>query len=120
MPRKMMPQDLERYREQSSVYGMFNPEGRSHVVCPQCNALVLLCDSLSRSDRHKVAVEAIGSPAAAIETLTTMLPCGGREAKAIVMHLRRADEGCRHCGTEMPRGALLCANCLSVNLDWTG
>jgi hypothetical protein len=118
MPKKMMPQDLDRYREQSSVYGAFNPEGRPHVVCPKCRALVLLCDSLSRSDRQQVARQAAANSAAAMETLRTMLPCGDREAKAIVSHFRKAGGGCHHCGTEMPRGALLCSHCLSVNLDW--
>lgn len=118
MPRKMIPRYIEEYRDQKAVYGMFNPEGRSHVVCPQCRALVLLCDSLSRSDRRKIAEEAAASRLAAMETLKTMLPCGDREAKAIALHLRKAGEGCHCCGAEMPRGALLCPQCMSVNLDW--
>ncbi len=119
MPRRMIPRYIEEYRDQSSTYAAFNPEGRLHVVCPQCRALVLLCDSLSRSDRQKIAVEASANPVAAMETLKTMLPCGDREAKAIVLHLRREGKGCHYCDADVPRGALLCAECLSVNLDWT-
>ncbi|MEO3431150.1 hypothetical protein AAFN88_20010 [Pelagibius sp. CAU 1746] len=118
MPRTMLPHYIEKYRDQSRTYEMFNPEGRLHVVCPQCRALVLLCDSLPRSDRQKIAATRMEQPAAAMETLKTMLPCGDREAKAIVAHLRKPHGGCSHCGTEMPRGALLCPNCWSVNLDW--
>jgi ribosomal protein L40E len=118
MPKKMTPQRVERYRDQGAIYEKFNPEGRLHVVCPQCSALVLLCDSLSRLERRELAQQAAGEPVAALERLRTMLPCGDREAKAIVAHLRCEGEGCRHCGATMPRGALLCARCMSVNLDW--
>ena len=119
MPRRMIPRYIEDYRDQSTAYANFNPEGRLHVVCPQCRALVLLCDSLSRTERQKIAAQAAESPGAAVETLTTMLPCGDREAKAIVAHLRKPGEGCSSCGSEMPRGALLCPQCWSINLDWT-
>lgn len=119
MPRKMGPPDIEKYRDQGAIYGAFKPEGRPHVVCPKCRALILLCDSLSRSDRQNLAREAAADPAAAMESLRTMLPCGERKAKAIVSHVRRAGEGCRHCSAQMPRGALLCSHCMSVNLDWT-
>jgi hypothetical protein len=98
---------------------MFDPEGRIHVVCPQCRALVLLCDTLSRMERQKIAAMRLEEPVAAMETLKTMLPCGDREAKAIVVHLRKPGEGCSYCGAVMPHGALLCAECMSVNLDWT-
>jgi len=118
MPRRTIPRYIEEYRDQSAIYQMSNPEGRLHVVCPQCRAMVLLCDSLPRTERQKVASEGLATPQAAMETLKTMLPCGDREAKAIVMHLRKPGEGCHHCGAEMPRGALLCGQCLSVNLDW--
>jgi hypothetical protein len=118
MPRTMIPRYIEQYHDQSAAYTAYNPEGRMHVVCPQCQALVLLCDSLSRTDRQRIAREAKGSPAAAMESLKTTLPCGEAEAKAIVLHLRRDDTQCHHCEAEVPRGALLCANCLSVNLDW--
>jgi ribosomal protein L40E len=115
----MIPRYIEQYRDQSLAYTTSNPEGRLHVVCPQCRAMVLLCDSLSRTERKKVAsLERSDSPAA-LEHLKTMLPCGETEAKAIVAHLRRDDEGCRRCAAEMPRGALLCAHCMSVNLDWS-
>lgn len=109
----------DEYRDQALSYARFNAEGRMHLVCPQCRDLVLLCDSLSRTERQKIAAEAKASPAAALDNLKTMLPCGDLEAKAIVSHLRQEGEGCRSCGAEMPRGALLCAQCMSVNLDWS-
>lgn len=118
MPKRMTPRLIEQYREQGAIYGKFNPEGRLHVVCPQCHTPVLLCDSLSRLERRDLAQNAVAEPAAAMERLKTMLPCDDRQAKAIVAHLRREGEGCRHCGAAMPRGALLCAQCMSVNLDW--
>ncbi|WP_193370375.1 hypothetical protein [Pelagibius marinus] len=118
MPKKMTPRRVEQYREQGAIYERFNPEGRLHIVCPQCGGLVLLCDSLSRMERKDVAQVAAKDSAAAVERLKTMLPCGERQAKAIVLHLRREGAGCRHCGAENPRGALLCAQCMSVNLDW--
>jgi hypothetical protein len=115
----MIPSYIEQYRDHRLAYTACNPEGRLHVVCPQCRALVLLCDSLSRTERKKIASLAQSDSPAAMESLKTMLPCGEREAKAIVVHLRRDDAGCRHCDAEMPRGALLCAHCMSVNLDWS-
>lgn len=118
MPKRMTPRQIERYREQGAIYEKFNPEGRLHVVCPQCSAPVLLCDSLSRLERKEIAQVAELDAAAAGERLKAMLPCGERQAKAIVNHLRREGDGCRHCGAALPRGALLCAQCMSVNLDW--
>lgn len=118
MSKRMTPHRVEQYRDQGAVYEKFNPEGRLHVVCPQCGALILLCDSLARLERKEIAHLAESDPPAAEERLKTMLPCGDRQAKAIVSHLRREGVGCRHCETDMPRGALLCAQCMSVNLDW--
>ena len=119
MARVMTQKQVELYRDQCAAYEKFTPEGRLHVVCPQCLALVLLCDSLPRTERYKIAELAKSNGAAATEQLKTMLPCGEREAKAIVAHLRKGDEGCRHCGAAMPRGALLCATCMAVTLDWS-
>ena len=118
MPRRMIPRNVDEYRDQREAYEDFHPEGRLHVVCPQCRVLVLLCDSLPRSERRKIADTGKDDPLAAMEMLKTMLPCGEREAKAIALHLRKPDEGCHYCGAEMPRGALLCWQCMSVNLDW--
>jgi len=119
MPKRMTLRRVEQYREQGAIYQKFDPEGRLHVVCPQCGGLVLLCDSLPRRERREIAQLAHREPAAAMERLKTTLPCSDRQAKAIVGHLRRGDDGCRNCGGEMPRGALLCSQCMSVNLDWT-
>lgn len=119
MPRQVIVRYSDEYRDQAPAYARFNAEGRMHLVCPQCRELVLLCDSLSRTDRRKIAAEAKASTGVAMEILKTMLPCGDLEAKAIVSHLREEGEGCRCCGAEMPRGALLCAQCMSVNLDWS-
>ena len=119
MPRKVVPRYIEDYRQHSVVYEKSRPEGRLHVVCPQCRALVLLCDSLSRTDRQRIAAQAKADVRTALGSLETMLACGGVEAKAIIQHLRREDAGCSYCGAEMPRGALLCAECMSVNLDWS-
>lgn len=118
MPKRMTPRLIEQYREQGAIYERFHPEGRLHAVCPQCRTPVLLCDSLSRLERKDVAQVAAQDSVAAMERLKTMLPCDDRQAKAIVEHLRHEGEGCRHCGGAMPRGALLCAQCMSVNLDW--
>ncbi len=119
MPRRMIARYSDEYRDHTLAYSKFNAEGRMHVVCPKCRDLVLLCDSLSRTERQKIAAEAKAAPGAALDNLKTMLPCGDAEAKAIISHLRNGDQGCSCCGEEMPRGALLCAHCMSVNLDWT-
>ncbi len=88
------------------------------MVCPQCRTPVLLCQSLSDRRRRKAAKLKASSAVAAMDYLKKAVPCGDREAKAIVLHLRKENEGCHYCGHPMPRGALLCANCMSVNLDW--
>ena len=119
MPRRMIARYSDDYRDHSLAYSKFNAEGRMHLVCPQCRDLVLLCDSLSRTDRQKIAAEAKADANTAMESLKTMLPCGDAEAKAIILHLRGEEAGCHYCGADMPRGALLCAQCMSVNLDWS-
>ena len=118
MPRKMTPRKLEDYRDQSYAYEDFDLAGRPHVVCPQCGVPVLLCQPLSDAQRRKVADLRRSNPVAAMDYLKKAVPCGDREAKAIVLHLRREPDACHHCGHPLPRGALLCAACMSVNLDW--
>ena len=118
MPRRMIPRNIELYRDHSASYETVDVEGRPHVVCPQCLTPVLLCQSLSDRQRRKAAKLRETDSVAAMDYLTKAVPCGERSAKAVVLHLRKKDEGCHYCGHPMPRGALLCANCMSVNLDW--
>lgn len=118
MPRRMIQRYIEEYRDHSDSYEDFEADGRPHVVCPQCRVPVLLCGSLTDAQRRRVAELRASNPVAAMELLRQMLPCSDREAKAIVLHLCRPEAGCHYCGHSMPRGALLCANCMSVNLDW--
>jgi len=50
--------------------------------------------------------------------LSQISGCDARQAKANILHMRDADSRCHHCKHLVPRGALLCGQCMSVNLDW--
>jgi hypothetical protein len=109
---------LEGYRDQSSIYEHFSPDGRLHLVCPHCRGLVLLFENLTPSDRSNVARLRRSNPAQATKLLIQVSGCDLRHAKAIILHLRDADSRCHKCQHPIPRGALLCSQCMSVNLDW--
>jgi hypothetical protein len=114
----MTPARLQAYADQTWAYENFAPGGRLHVVCPQCGALVLLFENLTPADRGNIARLRESHAAEAMELLRRVSGCDLRQAKANVLHLRAADSCCRNCRHPVPRGALLCSQCMSVNLDW--
>jgi hypothetical protein len=118
MPRRMTPKKLEAYAAQSLSYET-SPPGRLHIVCPQCRALVMLFDDLDPKVRAEIGrVGRSSSRAYAAKMLGHITGCDLRQAKATGLHLRLAESHCHKCGHFVPRGALLCSQCMSVNLDW--
>jgi hypothetical protein len=96
----------------------FSPNGRLHLVCPQCGALVLLFENLASSDRSNIALSSRSDATKAMELLRRVSGCDLRQAKANVLHIRDVDSHCHKCKYPIPRGALLCSQCMSVNLEW--
>jgi len=114
----MTPHRMRAYADQSWAYEHFAPDGRLHLVCPQCHALVLLFETLPSSARSNIARSRHSDPVAAMVMLSQISGCDARQAKANILHMRDADSRCHHCKHLVPRGALLCGQCMSVNLDW--
>jgi hypothetical protein len=46
MAKRMTPKLLQAFADQSQSYESSSADGRLHLVCPQCRALVLLLESL--------------------------------------------------------------------------
>jgi hypothetical protein len=44
--------------------------------------------------------------------------CDRGHAKASVLHIRDVHSNCQTCQARVQSRALLCAQCMSVNLDW--
>jgi hypothetical protein len=118
MPKRMTPKLLQAFADQSGSYGAFSADGRLHLVCRQCRALVLLFESLPSIDRGEVARLRHSDTMKAIAMLTRVSGCDLRQAEANVLHIRDVDSRCHKCKHQVPRGALLCSQCMSVNLDW--
>lgn len=119
MSERMTAKKLERYANQTSAYARFSPNGRPHIVCPLCGALVRLFDEVPRTERRLIAQLADSMKfREAIEGLMRAAGCGKLDAKAAVVHIRRGKSRCHKCAQVIPRGALLCSQCMSVNLDW--
>ena len=46
MPQFMSQRLIAQYRDHRWGYGLVEPNGRPHIVCPQCGMVVLLCEHL--------------------------------------------------------------------------
>jgi thiol-disulfide isomerase/thioredoxin len=118
MPRRMTPKLLKDYADQSWTYEAFCPDGRLHIVCPHCRALILLFEDLSAEAKREIAVMDGKDLNGAWEKLRDASGCDLRQAKAIIHHIRDAESRCHNCQSTVPPGSLLCAQCMAVNLDW--
>jgi hypothetical protein len=118
MPKFMSARRLNAYRDQSWTYRTFASDGRLHIVCPQCRALILLFEDLEPDVRREIAELKSQSAIEAIRLLRNRTKCNLTQAKANLLHMRTADSCCHSCKAAVLRGALLCPQCMSVNLDW--
>lgn len=120
MTKQMSPKLLKAYPEQDSTYERFRPEARLHIVCPQCRAIVLLCEDLDADVKRKIAELQRNNPVSAMNMLKLEYDCDLRQAKAIIAHTRVGDAHprCRNCDSRVRPGSLLCPQCMSVTLDW--
>ena len=109
---------VQAFADQSSVYQRFSPDGRLHLVCPQCRAVVILFENLKPADRSQIAMLRRSDIGKAIAMLRNASGCDLLQAKANVLHIRDVESCCHKCRHPVPRGALLCSQCMSVNLDW--
>ena len=96
MPKRMTPRLLQAFADQSWSYENFSPNGRLHIVCPQCRALVVLFENLESIDRSKIARLLRSDLKQAIAMLTKVSGCDLRQAKANVLHIRDADSRCHN------------------------
>jgi hypothetical protein len=113
----MSPKQLESYRDQSRSYERFPPNGRLHIACPQCRALVLLFEDLDTDLKTEIAALKGKRTIEAIKLPKLRSGVGLAHAKAAVFHVCK-NSTCCHCSAPIPEGALLCSQCLSVNLHW--
>lgn len=110
---------MERYGDQNWVYENFDPKGALHIVCPQCRSLVWICEDVPVDARaHIRDLCRSHKTASAIKAVRDETSCDLATAKSICLHVRTDPSTCHHCDSLLPRGALLCATCMSVNLDW--
>ena|SRR5215468_2589706 len=119
MPQFMTQRLIAEYRDHSWGYGIVEPHGRPHIVCPQCRFVVLLCEHLSAERRREIA-EASRGPKGLGLAWRLLEADGFDEAarKGIILHIPRQPFHCTNCRREHPEGALLCAQCMAVNLPW--
>lgn len=110
---------IAKYLEQSWGYDLVEPHGHPHIVCPQCRWVVLLCEHLSAERRREIA-QAWRGPAGMAVAWRLLEADGFNEAarKGIIFHIPRRPLHCTNCGREHPEGALLCTQCMAVNLPW--
>jgi len=112
---------VEAFADQSWAYQNFSPDDRLHLVCPQCGTLVILFENLKPTDRGQIATlrrSRFSDIPKAIAMLRNVSGCDFLQAKANILHIREADSRCHNCRHPVPQGALLCSQCMSVNLDW--
>jgi hypothetical protein len=115
----MTPRVAENYSDLAKTYEMFSPDGKAHVVCPNCRAVIMLFEELTREQKREISeVSHSDKLIEAMDRLRAIAGCDLSQAKANVLHLRRADRCCHKCGTEVTAGSLFCRRCMSVNLDW--
>ena len=118
MPKRLTPKMIEEYRDQSWAYKKFSPLGKLHLVCPQCRAPVLIGEDLTPGVRRNLARLRQVDFGVAKKSIRRAFNCDERQAKVIYAHICETPSTCNRCRSSIPHGALLCANCWSVNLDW--
>ena len=114
----MTPKLLRDYADQSWAYDTFCPNGRLHIVCPHCRAPILLFEDLSAEAKREIAEMDRKGLYVAWEKLRDASGCDLHQAKANILHIRDAESRCHNCQSTVRPGALLCAQCMAVNLDW--
>ena len=117
MAKTLSPEQLKRYRDHSQIYKDLELDGRAHVVCPQCRQPVLLCEDLSAASREEIAGLKCAKTIAAIKLIMLKTGLGLGYAHAAIFHICK-HQSCCHCKSPVPKGALLCSQCLAVNLHW--
>jgi hypothetical protein len=118
MPKHMSTKQLKAYRDHPWDDQSSDPKGQLHIVCPQCRAPVLLFEGLAPEVRREISELKSQSAPKAMILLKTKTGCDLAQSKASVLHIRTADSSCHYCNAVVARGALLCSQCMSVNLDW--
>ena len=90
-----------------AAHRRFSPNGRPHIVCPQCRAPILLFENLSEQVKGEIADLRRKSRVLAMKALMRAAGCDLAQAKANVLHLRNEESRCHWCGFGVPAGALL-------------
>ena len=83
----MTPRLLQAFADQSWSYENFSPNGRLHIVCPQCRAVVVLFENVEPIDKTKIARLRRSDLKQAIAILTEVSGCDLRQAKANILHI---------------------------------
>jgi hypothetical protein len=97
---------------------LIEPKGRPYKVCGKCRTCIILPDSISEEDKHKVAdLCHADQRMEAIRHLRMSCLPDLREAKAIVIHVTGAKGICHRCRSPL-KGNETCPKCKSLNLDW--
>jgi ribosomal protein L40E len=92
--------------------------GRSHLVCGQCQALVVWPKDLLAEAKAAIAQAARRDPPAAAQLLQSRYGLDLREGKTLVVHVTRTSGICHRCNSPLEGGETNCPKCHAANLNW--
>jgi hypothetical protein len=118
MPKHMSTKQLKAYRDHPWDDQSSDP--KDNFISSVPNAELPFCYSKAsrREVRREISELKSQSAPKAMILLKTKTGCDLAQSKASVLHIRTADSSCHYCSAVVARGALLCSQCMSVNLDW--
>jgi ribosomal protein L40E len=92
--------------------------GRPHLVCGQCQTVVVWPKELASAAKAAIAGIARRDPHSAAELVESRYGLDLREGKALAVHVTRNPGICHRCNSPVAGGETLCSKCHAANLDW--
>ncbi len=114
--RRVTPDRVKAYLDQSRTYEHFSVEGKLHIVCLHCQSPILVAENLDQEVEKEIAQA--GDRLKAMKILQEKAGWEHSHAKINALHYRSPDGHCHNCGMELKSGSLICPRCMAVNLDW--
>ncbi len=114
--RRVTPDRVKAYQDQSRTYEHFSVVGKLHIVCLHCRGPILVAENLDQEVKQEIA--RVKDRLKAMKILQEKAGWDQSHAKINALHFRSPEGHCHNCGMELISGSLICPGCMAVNLDW--
>ena len=92
--------------------------GMPHLVCGQCQSVVVWPKELASEGKAAIAEIARRDSHGAAQLVESRYGLDQREGKALVVHVTRKPGACHRCSSPLEGEETLCSKCHAANLNW--